>query len=129
MDSLPLLYYLKYFILHVDYKLLQRVFFIYIKRICFWCIKNTGDRLLQATRKIVCFCQGLSIVWVWRKTMVASLRETAGNTCFLGVLSNSSSERSSFTEKRAFCLFPIFEFITFMFYAKNKASMRVISSI
>lgn len=37
MDSLPLLYYLKYFILLVDYKLLQSGFYIYmyIKRICF----------------------------------------------------------------------------------------------
>lgn len=30
MDSLPLLYYLKYFILHVDDKLLRSYFYIYI---------------------------------------------------------------------------------------------------
>lgn len=34
MDSLPVLYYLKYLTLHVDYKLLQSYFYIciYIKR-------------------------------------------------------------------------------------------------
>lgn len=60
MDGLPLLYYLKYFILHVDYKLLQS--YVFIKRICFWRIKNKRGRLLQDIKQIVCFWQGLSIV-------------------------------------------------------------------
>lgn len=56
------------------------------------------------------------IVWVWKKTMVAGLHERAGSTCFSGVLSNSCSERNSFTEKRAFSLFSVLEVITFTFY-------------
>lgn len=98
MNSWPLLYYLKYFILYVDYKILQN--YVFIKRICFWCIKKY-NRLLHATRKIPWFWQGLLIVWVWGGEMVAILCETAGKTCFSGVLSNFCSERNSFTEQRA----------------------------
>jgi len=94
MDGLPLLYYLKYFILHVDYKLLQS--YVFIKRICFWCIKNKRGRLLQDIKQIVCFWQGLSIVWVQGKNWW-HLCATAGKTCFIGVL---LLLWNSFTEKR-----------------------------
>lgn len=118
MDILPLLYYLKYFILHVGYKLLQSGFYIYIhlyiKRIFFWCIKNTGDWLLQATRNIV-------IVWAWRKT---GLHEPGGNTYLSGVIPNSCFERTSFWARRAFPFLAAFELITAVLYAENKAVVR-----
>lgn len=112
MDILPLLYYLKYFILHVGYKSLQSGFlYIYIFRErenFFWCIKNIEDCLLQATRNI-------AIVCVWRKI---SLHEPVGNTCFLGALPNSCFEGIFFGAKRTFpfshCLWAHCHWVSFL---------------
>lgn len=96
MDSVPLLYYLRYSILHVDYKLLQRVsyiyIFIYIKRICFCYMKKYGKKAF-AGYKENCLLLSRAVNWMWKKTSVASLCEAAGNVCFSGVLSSSCSEQ------------------------------------
>lgn len=109
MDGLPLLYYLKYFILHVDYKLLQS--YVFIKRICFWRIKNKRGRLLQDIKQIVCFWQGLSIVWVQGKKLVTFVCNSRKDLLYWSV---TLALKFLYRKER-------FEFIAFIFYAKNKA--------